>query len=55
MNMFVEFGIIGHISKGGQHVYLYQKDSIIKYLKIFGTSNNRIESVYKKWRDARAV
>ena len=54
-DIFAEFGIIGHISKRGRDVSLYQEDSIIKYLKVFGTSNNRIKSVYKKWRDARAV
>lgn len=50
-----EFGIMPHISKRGKDIYLYQADSIVKYLRIFGTSNNRIESVYKKWRDARVV
>ena len=55
MEIFAEFGIIGHISKRGQDIYLYQEDSIIKYLKIFSTSNDRIRSVYEKWRDARAV
>ena len=55
MDIFAEFGIMGHISKRGQDIYLYQEDSIIKYLRIFSTSNDRISSVYKKWRDARAV
>ncbi len=50
-----EFGISPHISKRERDIYLYQADSVLKYLKIFGTSNNRIESVYKKWRDARVV
>ena len=55
MDTFAEFGIIGHISKRGKEVYLYQEDSIVKYLDIFGTSNKRISSVYKKWRRRIAV
>lgn len=54
-DIFAEFKIIAHISKRGREVYLYQENSVINYLKVFGTSNNRIESVYKKWRDARVV
>lgn len=50
-----EFNIIPHVSKRGRDIYLYQADSILRYLKIFGTSNNRIGSVYKNWRDARVV
>lgn len=53
--IFANFGIIGHISKRGKDIYLYQEDAVLKYLKIFSTSNERIVSVYKKWRDARAV
>lgn len=55
VDILAEFGIMPHISKRGQDISLYQENDIIKYLKIIGTSNNRIESVYKKWRDARAV
>lgn len=50
-----EFGISPHISKSGRDIYIYQADSVLKYLKVFGTSNNRIESVYKNWRDGREV
>ena len=50
-----ESGIIPHISKRGRDIYLYQENAVLEYLKIFGTSNERIGSVYKKWRDARAV
>lgn len=53
--ILAEFKIIPHISKRGRDITLYQEKAIIKYLKIFGTSNYRIQSVYKKWRDARAV
>lgn len=50
-----EFGIVPHISKRGRDIYLYQADSVVKYLNIFGTSNHRIKSVYNSWRDARVV
>ena len=53
--LFEEFGIMAHISKDGRDIRLYKVDVIAKYLKIFGTSNERLGSVYKKWRDARAV
>lgn len=53
--IFEEFGIMPHITKRGHNIYLYQADAVVKYLKVFGTSNNRIESVYKKWRGARVV
>ena len=54
-DIFAEFGIMAHISKRGQDIYLYKENSVLKYLKLFCTSNERIGSVYKKWRDARAV
>lgn len=50
-----EFGIMPHINKRGTEIYLYQADSVARYLKVFGTSNIRIKSVYEKWRDARVV
>lgn len=50
-----ECRVAPHISGQGQRIYLYRADAVAKYLKIFGTSNNRIGSVYNKWRDARAV
>lgn len=55
VEVLTKFGIIPHITKRGRDIYLYQADSVEKYLKIFGTSNKRIKSVYKKWRDARVV
>ncbi|MDO8471120.1 MAG: LAGLIDADG family homing endonuclease [bacterium] len=54
-NIVEEFAIMPHITKRGQNIYLYQAGAVIKYLKIFGTSNERINSVYRKWRDARVV
>lgn len=50
-----KFGITAYISKRGTEVCIYQDDSIARYLKVIGTSNNRIMSVYKKWRGARVV
>jgi intein/homing endonuclease len=51
--IFKKFGIIPHITKRGYDIYLYKMSSIEKYLKIFGTSNQRISSIYKKWEQAR--
>lgn len=48
--LFEEFGIMPHISGTGRDIYLYRADAIAKYLKVFGTSNVRIDSVYRKWR-----
>ena len=44
-----------HIEGWGQKIYLYKEDDIIKYLKVFGTSNDRISSVYNNWKIARVV
>ncbi|HXK38663.1 MAG TPA: LAGLIDADG family homing endonuclease [Candidatus Paceibacterota bacterium] len=52
---FEESGLLPHIDRRGQNVYLYRADSVIRYLKIFGSSNDRIHAVYKKWKGARAV
>jgi hypothetical protein len=54
-DIFGEFEIMPHISKQGNNIYLYRADDVAKYLKIFGSSNRRISSVYDKWRDARVV
>ncbi len=55
VEIIVEFAIMPHISGEGKNIYVYQADAVKRYLKIFGTSNERIKSVYEKWRDARAV
>lgn len=44
------FSIKPHIDKQGKQVYLYSESAVSKYLKVFGTSNRRIDSVYEKWR-----
>lgn len=53
--IFEEFGIVPHISGRGQDIYLYRADAVEKYLTLFGSSNERISSIYKKWRGDRAV
>lgn len=53
--IFEEFGIMPHISGRGHDIYLYRTEAVERYLKIFGTSNERISSVYKQWRGDRAV
>ena len=50
-----EFLIIPHISGQGRNIYLYSEDMVARYLKIFGSSNARVYSVYNEWRDARVV
>lgn len=54
-DIFEECEIMPHITKRGQDIYVYQAALVAKYLEVFGTSNNRIQSVYEKWRDARVV
>ncbi|MBA3788767.1 hypothetical protein H0X32_00010 [Patescibacteria group bacterium] len=54
-NIFEEFGIIPHISTDGRMIYLYKASAVAKYLEVFGTSNERISSVYERWRGARVV
>lgn len=51
-SIFEEFRIMPHISSQGRSIYLYRADAVAKYLKVFGTSNKRISSVYEKWRGA---
>lgn len=43
-------GIMPHVHLRGTDIYVYRKDAVERYLKIFGSSNVRISSVYKKWR-----
>lgn len=53
--VFKECGITPHISSQGRRIYLYRAGAVAKYLKIFSTSNERVSSVFHKWRGARAV
>lgn len=43
-------GIMPHVNLRGTDIYVYRKDAVERYLRIFGSSNVRIRSVYKKWR-----
>lgn len=48
--IFEEFGIMPHNGTQGRSIYLYRADAVAKYLKVFGTSNERISSLYGRWR-----
>lgn len=50
-----EIGVIPHITKRERDIYLYSAAAVARYLAVVGTSNSRIDSVYAKWRGARAV
>ena len=54
-DIFEKFKIMPHITKRGRDICLYQADSVAQYLKVFKTSNNRIESVYRRWKDRPAT
>ncbi len=54
-DIFRKFGIEPHITSAGRRISLYSEDAVIKYLKIFGSSNPRISNIYKEWRDARVA
>ncbi|MDP2594071.1 MAG: LAGLIDADG family homing endonuclease [bacterium] len=51
-SVFEKYGIMPHIDKRGQNLYLYREAAVARYLEIFGTSNERIGSLYQKWRGA---
>jgi intein/homing endonuclease len=52
---FGKVQIIPHIDKRGRNIYLYREDAVRQYLKRFGTSNERISSVYRYWKRARVA
>ncbi len=43
-------GIMPHVNARGTDMFVYREEAVERYLKIFGSSNDRIKSVYKKWR-----
>lgn len=43
-------GIMPHVNARGTDIFLYRKEAVERYIKIFGSSNARISSVYRKWR-----
>jgi intein/homing endonuclease len=51
-DIFYKFGISPHIEQKGTRIYLYRKDSVVRYLSIFGSANPRISGVYKNWKGA---
>lgn len=53
--IFEQSGILAHISADGRKLYLYRADAVERYLRIIGTSNERILRVYKNWRRRIAV
>lgn len=54
-DIFRKFGIRPHITDGGRRIYLYGKDSVVKYLHTFSPANPRISNLYKEWRGAGVV
>jgi hypothetical protein len=44
-----EHGIKPHVTDKSRRIYLYGKNSVVKYLKVFGTSNPRILSKFLEW------
>lgn len=53
--IFEQSGIIPHINSHGRRIYLYSAKSVVKYITVFGSSNDRILSIYEKWRRRIAV
>lgn len=51
--IFKKSGIAPHVTKRGRDINLYKAGSVERYLNIFGTSNNRISSMYKKWEQLK--
>ncbi len=51
-DIFRKFGIKPHITDSGRRIYLYSKDSVIRYLHTFGSANPRIIEKYKEWKGA---
>jgi len=51
-NIFRKNKIKPYITDKGRRIYLYSENSVLKYLKIFGSSNPRITEKYKEWKGA---
>lgn len=47
------FGVIPHVADSKRRIYLYSAKAVKKYLEIFGTSNERISSVYENWLEEK--
>lgn len=48
--ILAEVKIIPHITERHRDIYLYRADAISRYLKVIGTSNRRIDSIYNTWK-----
>lgn len=49
--IFLELGYKPQFATNGREVYLYSARDVASYMRSVGTSNERIERVYRKWRD----
>lgn len=49
--ILIELGFAPNIAGNKREVYLYRIEDVKGYLKIVGTSNERIRRVHQKWRD----
>lgn len=54
-DIFHKFGITPHITDSGRRIYLYSGDSVVQYLRTFGSANPRISKIYKEWKGAGVV
>lgn len=50
-----KFDIQPHIPATGKNIYLYSSGAVLRYLRIFGSSNPRITAKYEEWRGAGVV
>jgi intein/homing endonuclease len=48
--IFADNGIKPHLSDDRRRIYLYKSNSVVQYLKIFGSSNPRITRKFSEWR-----
>lgn len=48
--ILAEVKIIPHITERQRDIYLYRADAVSRYLRLIGTSNPRIDSVYDTWK-----
>lgn len=48
--IFIECGIVPHVSGQGRRLYLYSHAAVKRYLDKVGTSNTRLERVFSEWK-----
>jgi len=49
--ILLEHKLMPHLANNQRELWLYRSADVEKYLRIFNTSNERIRSVYREWRD----